>query len=249
MSFEVHREPLYRRYYAPACSCACLYALVFGFLLILLPLIIAYNTSTFWIKQDVTYEQPQVTYRYLSILTLEGSQYSADGTQFPLNLYYSTKNALNNLNNNYLRVPIFKSAELDDNRDGVTDRLEIGIQMPLQVSETINSFSLLCHFDVKLSGMAKYQFDAVTYINYETSNSISEFTVDGDMKIRQTMPLSGTGGYKSPYAGSYLIDVHPGASANNLSISAVMARSTARNLSTVFNNNYNYASRGPGSFF
>lgn len=44
MSFEVHREPLYRRYYAPICSAACAYTILFGFILIILPLIIAYNS-------------------------------------------------------------------------------------------------------------------------------------------------------------------------------------------------------------
>jgi hypothetical protein len=35
----------------------------------------------------------------------------------PLNIFYSTSAAINNLNSN-IRIPLFQSAELDDNRDG-----------------------------------------------------------------------------------------------------------------------------------
>ena len=45
LPMQVHREPLYRRYYAPYMSGACLYAVMFSFLLIFLPLILAYNSS------------------------------------------------------------------------------------------------------------------------------------------------------------------------------------------------------------
>lgn len=41
---QVHQEPLYRRYYAPWCSAASLYTVFFSFVLIILPLIIAYNS-------------------------------------------------------------------------------------------------------------------------------------------------------------------------------------------------------------
>lgn len=100
---QVHREPLYRRYYATTFSGACCYSFAFGFILIVLPLIIAYNTSgnddgdlktlsfdddndcilhqhflfsAFWLKDDVIYEQPSVTYRYYTIVELHGLRYA-----------------------------------------------------------------------------------------------------------------------------------------------------------------------------
>ncbi|RYH30792.1 hypothetical protein EON65_04170 [archaeon] len=42
--FKVHQEPLYRRYHAPWNSWAVFYSVVFAFVLIILPLIIAYNS-------------------------------------------------------------------------------------------------------------------------------------------------------------------------------------------------------------
>lgn len=44
VDMQVHQEPLYRRYYAPWCSAASLYTVFFAFVLIILPLIIAYNS-------------------------------------------------------------------------------------------------------------------------------------------------------------------------------------------------------------
>lgn len=44
MAIEVHAEPLQKRYYAPICSSTCCYMIIYGFVIILLPLIIAYNS-------------------------------------------------------------------------------------------------------------------------------------------------------------------------------------------------------------
>jgi len=73
MAFEVHREPLYRRYYANSVSGACCYAIIFGFILIFLPLIIAYNSSLFWIKENIIFEQPKIVYKYKALVALHGT--------------------------------------------------------------------------------------------------------------------------------------------------------------------------------
>lgn len=72
MAFEIHREPLYRRYYASYFSAAFLYALLFGFILIILPFIIAYNSSSFWLKENITYEQPNVSFKYDVVFEMSG---------------------------------------------------------------------------------------------------------------------------------------------------------------------------------
>ncbi len=93
----VHREPLYKRYSASLLSGGCCYALIFGFLLIFIPLIIAYNSGGghcllgtysfqllisfylsvpgFWLKEDIYYTQPIATYRYENMVQLFGSRY------------------------------------------------------------------------------------------------------------------------------------------------------------------------------
>lgn len=238
MSFEVHREPLYRRYYAPAASFTCLYAICVGIVLVLLPLFISYNTSTFWIKEQIVYDQPDVDYRYITLIECTGlSESNAE----PLSLFYSTSSSINELYSNSLRVPFLSSAVQDDNFDGKTDRLEINVQMPLAMDERITGLTAVVYFDVKISDKAKYFFDAVAFTNFESANSMASITIDGDLLFRQTWPLSGKGGYKVPYESDPLFDVNSGTSAAEVSISTVMKRSTARNWSMVFNPTYLYA--------
>lgn len=111
-----------------------------------------------------------------------------------MNLYYSTSPTTNKLNTEILRIPLFQSAELDDNRDGFTDRLELGIQMPLTPAECIYSLNSVVYFDVKFETIAKYEFDAVSYINFESTSCIAKVDIDGDLLLRQTWPLSAKGG-------------------------------------------------------
>lgn len=76
--------------------------------------------------------------RYIVLCIIDLWAYHIFHTQFfsatsgtPLNLFYSTSPTINQLYNRDLRTPLLQSGELDDNGDGLIDRLEVGIQMPL----------------------------------------------------------------------------------------------------------------------
>ena len=169
MTFEVHREPLYRRYYASYTSGACVYALLYSFVLIFLPLIIAYNSYDFWWKDRIVYEQPNINYRYEAIVQVFGSN---TDTGTPVNLFYSTSPTINGLYANNVRTPILQSGTLDDNNDGLMDRLEIGIQMPLGISESITGFSALFYHDVSVSARAQVLYDSMNYVGYEGPSGV-----------------------------------------------------------------------------
>lgn len=111
-----------------------------------------------------------------------------------MNLYYSTSSTINQLNYANLRMPLFQSAEFDDNRDGLTDRLELSMQMPLATNESIYSFNSIVYFDVQFSSKAKYEFDAVSYTNFGSPSAIAKVNIDGDLLLRQTWPLIAKGG-------------------------------------------------------
>lgn len=89
---------------------------------------------------------------------------------------------------------IIRSVEVDDNRDGVMDRLEVSVQAPLGVDEAVTRMDLLLHHTVTLSNRVKYVFDGVTYITCESSNPMGGVQVDGDITIRQTSTLQSKGG-------------------------------------------------------
>jgi hypothetical protein len=113
----------------------------------------------------------------------------------PLNLFYSTSNTINQLNLASLRIPIFQSAELDDNRDGRIDRIEIGMQMPLAPTESIHGFTAFVYCTAQLQSKAKYIFDAAAYTNYESMSAMTQLNIDGDLMFRQSWPLQVKGGY------------------------------------------------------
>jgi len=119
--------------------------------------------------------------------------YGSDGA--PLNLFYSTSAQINELYSESLRIPLFQSAELDDNRDGRTDRLEFGIQMPLAPTETIHGFTALVYVNTQLDSKARYVFDGVSYATFESASAINQLSLDGDLMFRQTWPLTVKGGY------------------------------------------------------
>ena len=112
----------------------------------------------------------------------------------PVNLYYSTSPTISSLNEGSLRVPIVQSAELDDNLDGRVERIELGIKMPLAPGEQITGFSAVFYHEVKLSKKARYMFDGLSYVNYESSTAMGNLYVDGDIMVRQTFSLSSKGG-------------------------------------------------------
>lgn len=125
---------------------------------------------------------------------------------------------------------MFRSAELDDNRDGLVDRLEVSAQLPLAANEKITGVSCLVYFDVQLNSIAKYLFDAVVLLNYESGTPFAKVNLEGDLKLRQTWPLNSYGGYKTPYNEDPLLPPFKyGASAEEFYLDTIMRKSNARN--------------------
>lgn len=229
-AFEVHREPLYRRYYASYASGAFCYAICFGVVLIFLPLIIAYNSSSFWVKEAVLYEQPSVSYRYQAIIEVFGQSLTTTYPyRTPFSLYYSSSSILNQQHSKFLRIPILQTAEIDDNQDGIVDRMEVSMNMPLAPEEDVTGISAVFLHDVKLKTRARYIFDAASLISYESSTPISTLRIDGDIRLRQTWPLSVKGGFKVPYSDSPLLSIGYDVAEVDTSLAAIMRSTAARN--------------------
>jgi len=215
------------------------YAVVFTFLLIFLPLIIAYNSASFYLRDEIYFEQPQVKYRYQAIVQMFGKN---EPSGAPLNIFYSTSAAINNLNSN-IRIPLFQSAELDDNRDGITDRIEVNIQMPLGFNESITRMDALFYETMTISNRVKYVFDGISFVSYDSNVPMGTLQIDGDILLRQTQTLLSKGGFRAPYESDPLLSITPRTSANDISLKNILLQSASRNLSTVFSPSYQYAER------
>lgn len=235
MAFELYREPLYRRYYATYTSAAFCYALAIGFLLVFLPLILAYNSEGFWYTQGTYFEQPMVNYRYQSVVELHGVD-TSDSSAF--SLYYSTSSNLKAAHGASVRAPLLQSATFDHNRDGRADRIDIQLAMPLKPTEQISGMSALFLYDVKLQQRAKVQFDAAAHVSYDSGAGMSALRVDGDIELRQTWPLQVKGGLKEPYGSLLPVTLPQGTSEADYSTAAILETMAARNLSTTFAQTY-----------
>lgn len=139
------------------------------------------------------------------------------------------------------------SIEQDDNSDGKVDRLEFSLLFPMPSNEIITGFSAVVYHEVRIYQEARYLFDAMSYVSYESMSPISTLFIDGDIKIRQQWPFNGKGGYvryilypgmpftfcchsyKSPYSDDPLLTITNEMSTNDISIKNLMCRNNARN--------------------
>jgi hypothetical protein len=126
-------------------------------------------------------------------------------------------------------MPILESAEFDDNGDGKVERLELNLQMPLADTEEITGMDALFYYEVQISKKARYIFDAVSHVLYETATGMSSLYVDGDLMMRQTAPLIARGGYREPYNDDPLIEISEDMSADVVSMRELLLKSASRN--------------------
>jgi transmembrane protein 231 len=194
----IYSKPLFRRFYASRFSAAYLLFLVVALVVIILPFFMAYSASgpNFWSKHKTYLEQPQVAYEYKYIMFLEGTK--ARGSA-PMGLFFSSMARLNSVFSSQMRVPVLRSAEVDEDYDGVYDRLDLTAEMPLLAGEAIYSAKMFIFFQLKLSKWAKLVTHTMGYASYASPLAGSALYIDGDLDFKQTWPLPVRGGFHSPY--------------------------------------------------
>jgi hypothetical protein len=248
--FEVHKEPLFKRYYGGVVSQASLVTFVCGFVLIVLPIFVGYNSwgipfsnAGFWYKEGVYYEQPILDYRHQGVVQV----YGRSSTGAPFNLYYSTSSVLNQQQGSMLRPGIIQSASYDDNHDGIMDRLELQVKMPLQPNEEVTGFDALFFHDIKLKNKAKILFDSVSHINYEGGDiPIQSVNIGGDIQVQQNDPFPASSSYKSPYVDSPLLPIaklSAGLSSEQYGVREVLSNAANRHSTTHFSQTYSNSIR------
>uniref|UniRef100_A0A8U8BZS5 Transmembrane protein 231 n=1 Tax=Geospiza parvula TaxID=87175 RepID=A0A8U8BZS5_GEOPR len=140
-SVELYSHPaLYTRYRAGFCSAAALALLLITALTYVPPLLVAYRSHGFWLKQSAYLEQPTVRFRYeaLFVATIGSSPGSF--------LAWSTFPAFNRLQEDRLRVPLLSTREEDKNQDGKMDQLHFKLELPLQPTEHVVGVQLILLF-------------------------------------------------------------------------------------------------------
>jgi len=235
---ELYREALCVKYRAPRISCAYLWYWACAISIFLLPFFLAYGgTPDFWLKQDTYLEQPRVEYQKKLAVILEGFKSDASGNKSPIRLFYSTVGTANTLLHDALRVPVLRSIGVDENYDGLMDRLDIDLSMPIEPRESIHSVQLLAFFDYKLRSRAKLAMESVAYVSHSSPLPGRELFAHGELQLRQRWPLQVLGGYLRPYTEAPLLnDSYPAYSldAKDLRFADIIAQYHGRNVTTDF---------------
>ena len=257
VGMEVHRQALTRRYYASLFSGTTLFCALESFLLLFLPLIIAFSSGAFWLTEVTLLSQPQVEYTYTTIVQIEGMNAPSNGSSgsSPFTVIATPSSLLQSILGSpsfsssslssggvKVRQAVVRSAQFDDLRDGVIDRIELSLLIPLLPSERVTSITALAFLNAKLVsealGGVSYAFDALASTSYASSSSLKGLSLDGSFLLQQSSSssLRSKGGTHTPYASSPLLPASyvKGLPFGEVSLKKILSSYAARNLSMVF---------------
>lgn len=226
--YEVHSHPVRQKYKTHICSRATLFQFFAIILTFIPPLIIAYVTHGFWLKESSYREQPDVRFKHEILLIVQGNTPGSF-------LAYSTFQNFNQLLQQNLRIPLIKSWEKDVNLDGKYDSLHFNIEVPLADSEAIHSVQLLLIFDYQLHKYVNLQMESIAYIYYSSPLAGAQFSTTGQLRLQQSSPLPHKG-IHDVYNVSVINGTSTNAEAYNLH--DIFASYVQRNVTTEFASDY-----------
>ncbi|CAH2324035.1 transmembrane 231 [Pelobates cultripes] len=224
--YEVYSHPALLRYRAKVCSAATLFLLIVLALTYIPPLLVAYRSQGFWLKQSTYQEQPNVRFRY-EILLIASSSTNGDFVA------WSTFPQFNSLVGDRLRMPQVSAREEDQNSDGKMDQLFFKLELPLQSTENVYSVQLMLTFSYQLYRMSTIIMQSMIFIQHASPIPGAELYINGDLRLQQRGPLEHQG-----LDTTYNVSVINGSSpfANAYQLTNIIAAYQQRNLTTVLNN-------------
>ncbi|NWR70136.1 TM231 protein, partial [Centropus unirufus] len=223
---EVFSHPaLLTRYRAGLCSTAALALLLIALLTYIPPLLLAYRSHGFWLKQSAYLEQPTVRFRYevLFVATLGPSPSSF--------LAWSTFPQFNRLQGERLRVPLLSTREEDKNQDGKVDQLHFKLELPLQPREHVVGVQLILLFSYQLYRMSTLVMQSMAFLQFFSPVPGSQLYMNGDLKLNQRQLLHHYG-LDTRYNVSVVNGTSPFAS--DYDLTNIIAAYRERNVTTVF---------------
>ncbi|XP_072168857.1 transmembrane protein 231-like [Diadema setosum] len=235
--FELYSSPLQSRYKASICTKATFFAIAAFLFTVIPPLLLAYRSEGFWIKQAFYREQPDVKFKHQILLVVHTGSVKNYVT-------WSTYKNFNLLEQANLRIPLIKSREEDTNRDGKNDNFQFSIEMPILGSEDVHGVQVIFIFDYRLYRFSELRMEAMAYISHSSAMSGAQLNADGDLKLRLRQPLAHKGldtRYDVPIINSDSVF------AEDYSFSHIFSSYQERNVTTRFESDYPVWITGRGS--
>ncbi|KAM8799321.1 transmembrane protein 231 [Eudromia elegans] len=225
---ELFSHPAFHtRYRAGLCSAAALALLLIGALTYVPPLLVAYRSHGFWLKQSTYLEQPAVRFRYEVLLV------ATTGPGPGSFLAWSTFPAFNRLQEERLRVPLLSVREEDKNQDGKMDELHFKLELPLQSTEYVVGVQLILVFSYQLHRMSTFVMQSMAFLQFFSPLPGSHLYVNGDLKLNQRQLLNHCG-LDTRYNVSVINGTSPFAS--DYDLTNIIAAYQDRNVTTVLSN-------------
>ncbi|XP_071973393.1 transmembrane protein 231 [Engystomops pustulosus] len=224
--YEVYSHPLLVRYRTSICSKATLFLFIVLVLTYIPPLLVAYRSQGFWLKQSTYEEQPDVHFRY-EALFIALSSTSGDY------LAWSTFQGFNNLVGDKLRIPLISAQEDDKNQDGKMDQLNFTLELPLLSAENVFGVQLFLTFSYKLYRMSTFVMQSMVFIQHSSPVPGAKLFINGDLRLQQRQPL-GHQGLDTTYNVSVINGTSPFASSYDLT--NILLTYQNRNVTTVLSN-------------
>ncbi|XP_069822253.1 transmembrane protein 231 isoform X3 [Dendropsophus ebraccatus] len=224
--YEVYSHPLLIRYRTSICSKATLFLFMVLVLTYIPPLLVAYRSQGFWLKQNTYEEQPKVNFRYEALLIALNSNTGGY-------IAWSTFQTFNSLVGDRLRIPQVSVREEDKNQDGKMDQLIFNLELPLLPVENVYGVQLILTFSYQLYRMSTFVMQSMAFIQYTSPIPGAKLSINGDLRLQQRQPL-GHQGLDTTYNVSVINGTSPFASSYDLTniISAYQERNVTTVLST-----------------
>ncbi|XP_044516415.1 transmembrane protein 231 [Gracilinanus agilis] len=222
--YELFSHPTERRYRAGLCSKAAFFLLVITGLTYIPPLLVAFRSHGFWLKQSSYEEQPAVHFKHeVLFVALLGS---TPGRY----LSWSTFPTFNQLQGQNLRIPLVTTREEDRNQDGKMDVLYFKLALPLKATEEVIGVQLILTFSYQLSKMSIFVMQCMALLQSSFPIPGAQLHVNGELKLQQKHPLKYRG-----LDNRYNVSVINGTSlfAEDFDITKIAAAYKERNVTTV----------------
>ncbi|CAH8860248.1 unnamed protein product [Trichobilharzia szidati] len=179
--FEIYRCPIIREVHFPFFHIGTLFNLIITITSIIVPFFICYRSGGFWLRDSIDIEQPNVHFLkqvYIQLTSTNQTVYT-----------WSTYTDLNAQLSSNLFVPHMSIQQLDDNYDGIYDKLKLKINIPIK--DTFNKLYLLLLFSYQLKERSGLMMQTPLTIEFDTPSVMGfrQFTLYGQLALYQREPL------------------------------------------------------------
>jgi hypothetical protein len=153
---------------------------------IIVPVILALSSQPFQIQLKTYFTQPEIHFSYKAIVSLKGKD--TNGSE--IEIYYFNLEPLNTLSRpRSFRAASVRALEVDDDRDGLNERIELSFEFPIE-NELVYNVQAVAFLSYKLNDHVKIHTDGLAYIQHNSASVPgTEYVSRGDIVLHQNTPM------------------------------------------------------------